>query len=68
MMSTGMNCGARDAAAKRLYFLRGGIAVVALGVALGSCASDIGFNDYDTAAGITKQEYADLLSRRAPEK
>jgi hypothetical protein len=69
MMSTGMKCGARTAAAKRLSVLRNGIAVVALGVVLGSCSSlDFGFNDYDAAGGITKQEYGDLLSRRAPEK
>lgn len=69
MMSTGMKCGARTVAAKRLRVLRNGIAVAALGVALGSCSSfDFGFNDYDTAGGITKKEYGDLLSRRAPEK
>ncbi len=68
MTSIGMKCGARNTAEKRLRFLRNGAAVVALGIALGSCAGGMGYNDYDTAGGITKQEYADLLSRRAPEK
>ncbi len=68
MISIGMKCGAHNTAEKRLRFLRNGVAVVALGFTLGSCAGGMGYNDYDAAGGITKQEYGDLLSRRAPEK
>ncbi|MCC6915370.1 MAG: hypothetical protein IT566_16855 [Rhodospirillaceae bacterium] len=51
------------AAAKRL---RSGVALAAVTAMLSSC-SGAHFNDYDTAGGIDKSEYANLLGRRGPE-
>ncbi len=68
MMSTRANFGARTGAKKSLRGFKNGIALAALGFALSACGGMFGYNDYDTAGGITKQDYADLLSRRAPEK
>jgi len=43
-----------------------GIAVIGLGVALGSCTAAGRYNDYDTAGDISKKEYEGLLGRGAP--
>ncbi|MCA0199575.1 MAG: hypothetical protein LCH56_01895 [Proteobacteria bacterium] len=51
------------ASAKRL---RSGVALVAIAAMLASC-SGAHYNDYDTAGGIDKSEYANLLGRRGPE-
>ena len=68
MMSTGVNNGARGCAVMGSQSLRNGIAVIALGFALSGCGGMFGYNDFDTAGGITKQDYADLLSRRSQDE
>ena len=58
----------RTAHLKKPRLLTGGIAVVALSFALGSCTNSGRYNDFDPAGSITKKEYEGLLGRRAPEK
>ena len=50
--------------------LTAGAAAVALGLALGACASMApdGYNDFDTGGNITKKDYEGLLNRRGPEQ
>lgn len=44
--------------------LRAGVAAIALCAMLGSCAGGATYNDFDTAANITKKDYESLLGRR----